>query len=112
VCAAAVGGGGDFLTGFPHRLVFDDADAFRFAFGPLDFRFGQQDAFGDVLPGDLIAVRAADAARWACRGVVRPGQFPVASGAVRGCAPWWAHHDFQFGFGGGVSQRGNCAAPG
>ncbi len=81
---ALCGSGSGFAPGFAYWLVFDGGDAFGFAFGPGDFRFGQQDPFGDVLSGDLVPISGGDGAPIAVGAVVaaRAGQLGIAARAA------------------------------
>lgn len=58
-------------------------DSFRFVLGPFDFGLGQKDAFGDVLPRDLVTVGVGDVASVAAGAVVAggAGQLTIAAGA-------------------------------
>lgn len=101
------------VPGFVHGLVGHGGDAFGFAFGAFDIRLGEQHAFGDVLPGDLVAVGVMDAAVDAGGAVVAAGagQVLITRRAARRRSSGWAHHYFQTCAGGGVLKRVVGTAP-
>ena len=76
-------GRGGFLTGFGNRPMFSGGDPFRLVLGSFYTGFGQQDALGDVLPGDLVAVGVVGAASLAAGAAVavRAVQGVVTAGA-------------------------------
>ena len=59
---ALLSGRGGLVPGLGDRPVRDRGDAFGFAFRALELGLDQQHTFGDVLPGDLVAIGVVDIA--------------------------------------------------